>query len=44
MDNDNDQIMTLSQTLHPHTMGVNAVALSPDGNRLLSAGKSKVML
>jgi len=41
MDNDNDQIMTLSQTRHHHTAGVNAVALSPDGNRLLSAGKSK---
>ena len=31
--------MMLDYTLHHHTSGVNAVSLSPDGDRLLSGGK-----
>ena len=38
------QFMILNHTLHHHTAGVNAVALSPDGNRLLSAGKLSQIL
>lgn len=33
--------MTLDYSLHHHTVSVNAVALSSDGDRLLSGGKSK---
>jgi WD40 repeat protein len=38
------QFMILNHTLHHHTAGVNAVALSPNGNRLLSAGKLSQIL
>lgn len=37
VDNANN-VMTLDYTLHHHISGVNAVALSPDGDRLLSGG------
>jgi WD40 repeat protein len=33
--------MKLDHTLHHHTSGVNTVALSPEGDRLLSGGESK---
>jgi len=39
----NLQIMTLEYTLHHHILGINAIALSPDGDRLLSGGKSKLL-
>jgi WD40 repeat protein len=37
----NLQLMILEYTLHHHVSGVNAIALSPEGDRLLSGGKSK---
>jgi len=33
--------MILDSTLHHHVLKVNAVALNPEGDRLLSGGKSK---
>ena len=35
----NLQVMTLDFTLRHHTSGVNALALSPDGDKLLSGGQ-----
>ena len=35
--------MTLSHTLCHHVLGVNAVAISPEGDRLLSGGKPKFL-
>ena len=37
------QFMILHHTLHHHVSGVNAVALNPEGDRLLSGGKSKLL-
>jgi WD40 repeat protein len=35
--------MILEYTLHHHVLGINAIALSPEGDRLLSGGKSKLL-
>ena len=35
--------MILKYTLHHHVLGINALALSPEGDRLLSGGKSKLL-
>ena len=38
----NLQLMTLDYTLHHHAANINAVALNPDGDRLISGGKLEI--
>jgi hypothetical protein len=39
----NSKLVTLNHTLHHHVGGVNAIALNPDGDRVISSGKVKFL-
>jgi WD40 repeat protein len=39
----NLQLMILEYTLHHHVLGINAIALSHEGDRLLSGGKATLL-